>query len=117
MPDLSCAVTSCFYNKTDRCCKENIQVEGADARVMNETSCGSFRPRRGDSFVNMEAGTPEAKTSVHCEAHECVHNDNCNCVADLSLIHIWPGRLLLLASRIRAAGSGMCSGIKSPGSG
>ena len=66
MPDLSCAVTSCFYNKTDRCCKENIQVEGADARVMNETSCGSFRPRRGDSFVNMEAGTPEAKTSVHC---------------------------------------------------
>ena len=67
MPDLSCAVTSCFYNKTDRCCK---------------TSCGSFRPRRGDSFVNMEAGTPEAKTSVHCEAHECVHNDNCNCVAD-----------------------------------
>lgn len=82
MPDLSCAVTSCFYNKTDRCCKENIQVEGADARVMNETSCGSFRPRRGDSFVNMEAGTPEAKTSVHCEAQECVHNDNCNCVAD-----------------------------------
>lgn len=61
MPDLSCAVTSCFYNKTDRCCKENIQVEGADARVMNETSCGSFRPRRGDSFVNMEAGTPEAQ--------------------------------------------------------
>ena len=81
MPDLNCTVVSCVFNKTERCCKGDIKVEGAKARVTEETRCASFRPQKGDSFFN-KAETPDKHICVNCEATDCVHNETCECKAE-----------------------------------
>ena len=37
MTRLDCTVNSCLYNKERGCCKDNIEVEGQDARHSRET--------------------------------------------------------------------------------
>lgn len=81
MPDLNCTVISCVYNRTERCCKGDIQVEGSNARVTEETRCASFRPQKGEAFAN-RAEEPRACTCVHCAATDCVHNEACECKAE-----------------------------------
>ena len=43
MTRLDCSVVNCTYNKDDSCCKDNIHVGGKNAKVVDETSCESFR--------------------------------------------------------------------------
>ena len=45
MTRLDCTVTSCMYNKEKSCCKDNIQVEGNNAKHSRDTCCSSFRER------------------------------------------------------------------------
>ena len=81
MPDLSCSVVTCMYNKTQRCSKGDIKVEGDQARVTEQTCCASFRPQDGSSMVN-KVGDPKVHTSVKCDAVKCVYNENHVCKAE-----------------------------------
>lgn len=81
MPELNCTVISCVYNKTERCCRGDIKVDGANAKVTEQTCCSSFQPKKGDSFTNA-AEKPDIRIDVKCEATDCVHNDSCVCKAE-----------------------------------
>ena len=59
MTNLDCTVVTCVYNKDRCCCKENIKVEGSDARHNRDTFCTSFR-ERGDAATNAaDCGCPD----------------------------------------------------------
>ena len=42
MTILNCSAVTCIYNKDQLCSRGEIEVMGHDARVSDETSCGSF---------------------------------------------------------------------------
>ena len=46
MTNLDCSVQSCTYNKEKSCCRDNIHVEGASARVTEDTCCKSFAEKK-----------------------------------------------------------------------
>ena len=52
MTTLKCSATTCMYNKEQLCSKGDIDVTGENATTANETSCGSFRERSGNSVTN-----------------------------------------------------------------
>jgi len=81
MPVLNCSVTSCIHNADERCCKGNILVEGADAKVSEATCCASYYERDEDSYRN-QYETPDMTLQVDCEAHHCRFNDNSECHAE-----------------------------------
>ena len=81
MPDLSCSVVTCVYNKTQRCAKGDIKVEGNLAKVTEETCCASFRPQDGNSMTN-KVGDPKVHANVACDAAKCVYNENHICKAE-----------------------------------
>lgn len=81
MPDLSCSVVTCVYNKTQRCCKGDIKVEGDNAKVTEQTCCASFKPQDGNSMMN-KMEEPKVNTKVACDATKCVYNENHICKAD-----------------------------------
>lgn len=81
MAELRCSVKNCTYNEDAYCCKGDIMVGGKCACTPDETCCGSFRERSGDSYSN--TGERPCKTiSIDCEAENCVYNSNYKCVAD-----------------------------------
>ena len=45
MTKLDCNVVNCSYNESNCCRREDIQVEGMQAKTPSETSCGSFECR------------------------------------------------------------------------
>ena len=61
MTILNCSAVTCIYNKDQLCSRGEIEVMGHDARVSDETSCGSFRDRNSASVTNSE------KESCGCE--------------------------------------------------
>lgn len=81
MTNLDCSVKSCTYNKMNSCCKGEIQVEGRDAQDTEETCCGSFQEKQGDSYSN-EAEHPCKSTDVGCDAVTCIYNEDYKCDAD-----------------------------------
>lgn len=84
MPILDCSVDTCYYNKSRRCCRDEIQVEGKDAMSCNATACGSFKETitdRVSSSCHCDEG-PETTLGVECEAQNCIFNDACVCYAE-----------------------------------
>ena len=83
MPTLSCSVRNCYYNKENRCCKENILVEGKHATTTDATTCDSFKVKN-DSFTNScECDRPANNAlKVACRAENCSYNEKCMCHAD-----------------------------------
>lgn len=82
MPALRCSAITCVYNKEELCSKGDILVTGDTANVPDQTSCGSFQERRGDSMTNSCAEGCGCETiQVDCEAGRCVYNDNHKCIA------------------------------------
>lgn len=84
MPNLGCAVTTCYYNKNQKCCLEGIRVRGSEADTSDSTACGSFREKGEGTFTNScECHmSPEQHSSVQCEAVKCCYNNNKVCHAD-----------------------------------
>ena len=67
MTRLDCSVVNCTYNKDDSCCKDNIHVGGKNAKVVDETSCESFRERKYDGASNADS-IPSKPTEISCDA-------------------------------------------------
>ena len=63
MTRLDCSVVNCTYNKDDSCCKDNIHVGGKNAKVVDETSCESFRERKYDGASNADS-IPSKPTEI-----------------------------------------------------
>ena len=82
MTNLDCTVLTCAYNKDHSCSKDNIKVEGTDAKHTRDTFCTSFR-ERGEGMQNSAAeGTPAKPTEVYCQATTCTFNEQCKCNAN-----------------------------------
>lgn len=80
MTNLDCSVRNCLYNKDNSCSRDNIHVEGANARITEETSCKSFVERK-DGAQNSTASADKA-TNVLCDATNCIYNEACHCDAE-----------------------------------
>lgn len=81
MPVLSCAATTCIYNKDELCSKGEIKVAGDDARHPDDTCCASF-VERSDSMSNSAGGGCGCTTiDICCEACKCTFNDHEKCTA------------------------------------
>lgn len=81
MPALDCNVQTCLYNDCNLCCKNTIEVDGAQAHTSDCTCCDSYRERQKDSYSN-SVGEPRRPTNVVCEAVTCVYNENRICSAE-----------------------------------
>jgi hypothetical protein len=79
MTSLGCNVTTCGYNDDHCCCRTEIDVQGAKAEDKSCTCCASFD--RSCDCKNAMTG-PKDTLSVHCQAANCVHNEDNMCVAD-----------------------------------
>lgn len=80
MPVLSCAATTCVYNKEELCSKGDIQVGGEDAQHSSDTCCSSFKERAEDSMSN-STGAGCGTIDVECLACECSFNKEEKCFA------------------------------------
>ena len=77
-----CSAVQCVYNKDQLCSKGEIYVTGENATNANETSCGSFQERVGNSMTNsFTNGCGCEKIQIDCKAHNCTYNDDCKCTA------------------------------------
>lgn len=84
MPKLKCSVKNCYYNESNQCCRDGIQVQGQDATIVDATYCGSFMEKL-DSVTAKNCHcekAPETIQEVKCEAKNCIFNDNCKCHAE-----------------------------------
>ena len=83
MPILNCTVGNCDYNKDNLCCLDSIKVEGDNAKVSNDTACGSFKERSRDSYTSAveTCGCPTSTSDIDCKAVHCNYNDECKCRA------------------------------------
>lgn len=83
MPKLKCSVKNCYYNESNKCCRNEIKVQGQDATVVDATYCGSFKEKLDATTAKnsyCEKG-PETNLDVKCEAKNCIFNDNKKCHA------------------------------------
>ena len=82
MTILNCTAVTCVYNKDRLCSRGEIQVTGSDARIADETCCGSFRDRNEGSAVNsIKDSCGCEKINIDCKAQECTYNDQRKCTA------------------------------------
>lgn len=82
MTILNCNAVTCIYNKDQLCSRGEIEVMGPDARVSDETSCGSFRDCNSASVTNsVKESCGCEKIKIDCKAHECTYNEHCKCTA------------------------------------
>ena len=81
MTKLGCSVTTCLHNADLCCCKNQITVEGKDAKTSDCTCCGSFDEKSGDSFKNSYQ-SPNTHLEVQCEAINCAYNEKKVCRAE-----------------------------------
>ena len=82
MPALRCSAMTCVYNDGELCSKGDIKVGGSNAMTADETCCESFKERNEGSMSNsMGTGCGCTNIGVDCDAHDCISNDKCKCVA------------------------------------
>lgn len=84
MTRLKCNVENCYFNKSNKCCRESIKVKGLDATVEEATYCNDFKEKR-DSMTSKECHCDKGAQNildVGCNAVRCVYNDNARCHAD-----------------------------------
>lgn len=82
MTELKCTVQNCAYNENMLCSRNDIKVEGVNAKTVNETCCGSFAPQ-GYGATNLMGGKHVApETKVRCEVKDCTYHRDDMCHAD-----------------------------------
>lgn len=82
MPVLTCAATTCIYNKDKLCSKGDIQVTGKEATYPDATSCGSFVERGSSASNAIDSGCGCSTIDVRCAACKCIFNKDEKCSAD-----------------------------------
>lgn len=80
MPELKCGVVTCVHNKQNYCELDSIEVVGDKAQVSEQTSCGSFVERKGESYSN-SAKEASPTSNIVCQAEECKYNESKKCHA------------------------------------
>ena len=80
MAELKCGVVTCVHNKQNYCELDAIEVLGSSAQRPEQTSCGSFVEKKGDSYSN-DAREATPTSNIVCQACECKYNDNRKCNA------------------------------------
>lgn len=80
MTILDCNVVNCTYNKDKNCRRQDIHVEGGQAKTSSETCCGSFVNKSCDCGSNCDCDASK-ETDVLCEACDCKFNDDRKCSA------------------------------------
>ena len=80
MPELKCGVVTCVHNKQNYCELDAIEVVGSSAQVSEQTSCGSFMEKKGESYSN-SAKEASPTSNIKCQAVECKYNDSYKCYA------------------------------------
>lgn len=82
MTILNCSATTCMYNKKMLCSRGNIEVTGSNAKVADETSCGSFHDHNTETVSNSTAcGSGCEKIQIDCKAESCIYNTSHKCTA------------------------------------
>ena len=81
MTILKCYATTCVYNKDQLCSRGEIDVMGENARLSDETSCGSFRERSSSALNGGEGKCGCETIRIDCKAHNCIYNEDCKCTA------------------------------------
>lgn len=81
MTVLKCYATTCIYNKDQLCSKGEIDVMGENARLSDETSCGSFRERSSSAQNSCGEKCGCDTIQIDCKAHNCTYNEDCKCTA------------------------------------
>lgn len=79
MTSLGCNVTNCGYNEDRCCCRTEIEVMGSKAEEKDCTCCGSFD---SDCDCRNSVSGPKESLYVHCEAANCIYNEDLVCSAD-----------------------------------
>ncbi len=84
MPNITCEVTKCYYNKEGGCIREEITIEGESAVVSDETMCQSYADSKEEARYNSCSCTTGACncTDVECTAENCKYNNDGECDAD-----------------------------------
>lgn len=81
MTRLDCNVVNCAFNNNNCCRRSEIDVQGRDAKMASETSCGSFSAKGCECTVANSNGCGCKETEVKCEATECKYNGSHRCMA------------------------------------
>jgi hypothetical protein len=85
MPKITCGVVTCAYNKSKRCVKSVIDVDGPFARYKNDTCCDSFiegdLPSFNYEFAHFEPVSPK-NTEISCDVASCIYMSRGKCSAD-----------------------------------
>ncbi len=80
MTVLDCNVVNCSYNENNCCRRNDIRVEGMQAKAPSETCCASYQ-HRGCGCGRNAAGEASRNTEIMCEAVGCRFNDSKKCTA------------------------------------
>ena len=85
---LNCRRHDCFHNdKEGECFAKTIVIDGRNAEVTAETSCGSYtvgRDAKYSEFANEFIGDnklPSDMKNIKCAAKNCKFNENTACIA------------------------------------
>lgn len=79
MPNLKCLVKSCVYQTKGLCSARSIDVEDPNATCSDETKCSTFK--YSTTLYDKSSHHTREEISIHCDAVQCLHNNDCNCNA------------------------------------
>lgn len=82
MSDLGCDVTTCAYNESHGCKREDIRIGGEAATSSCGTNCSSFCDEDSDRVTAAYNSEVTGRTDIQCEAVNCVNNEGRKCQAD-----------------------------------
>ncbi len=84
MTQLNCQVTVCAHYNSGYCCKQEILIDGENARQKEQTSCESYYPMTASyqDSIECESSDPKQSIQVQCNAQKCYYNQDLICSAD-----------------------------------
>ena len=82
MPNISCSVESCSYNKNHECNARVIQVGGKGAEECKQTCCGTYLNCANYSNLAQYTDNRETVEAILCRVDTCVHYGDDHCMLD-----------------------------------
>lgn len=82
MTKLGCSVENCAYNANKMCKRENITVDGPEAKKPSETACKSFMAKGTNTLNSLSCSCVAKETNVACDAVTCKYNQKNKCTAE-----------------------------------
>lgn len=80
---LECTAENCNYNKSQCCCKQNIDVKGGSSNKSDDTCCSDFVGKREGTATNScSCCSPSRSIEIGCDVTTCAYNDEKKCFAD-----------------------------------